>query len=273
MELTVITSNVSADFLTPPGVPIWEERRALYVRAVREALPDLIGLQEVTPRQLRFFQEQLPEFVAVTVPVIDPDPELQATWHTKYARYGLPVVPDPYELVLFYRADFFEVVDSGYWWLSPMPERPSIGFGNVAPRAVLWAHLQYRHNGRDLIIFNTHIDHRSPRPMVELCRERLANFMGRAPSLVFMGDLNFDPDDANFALLMQDGWRDAHEVVAAPESATFLYDLPDIPGGRIDHILYRGEGLTPQRWVRLASPDPARRISDHDPVCVQFLVD
>lgn len=273
MELNVITSNVSADFLAPPGVPVWEERRALYARAVCEASPGLVGLQEMTPRQLRFMQEQLPEFTALTVPVVDPDPELQATWFTKYAKYGLPEVPDPYELVLFYRSDLFAVKDFGYWWLSPTPERPSIGFGNVAPRAVLWAHLEYRHNGRDLIVFNTHIDHRCPRPMVALCREQLSDFVGRALSFIFMGDLNFDPTDDHFALLLQDGWQDAHEVVAAPESATFLYDLPDIPGGRIDHILYRGEGLTPQRWARLASPDPARRISDHDPVWVQFRVD
>ncbi len=45
-----------------------------------------------------------------------------------------------------------------------------------------------------------------------------------------------------------------------------------MPGGRIDHILYRSSGLLPQLWTRLVSPHPTQRLSDHDPVLVQFAV-
>ena len=30
MGIRVITANVSVDFLNPPGVPTWEERKALF---------------------------------------------------------------------------------------------------------------------------------------------------------------------------------------------------------------------------------------------------
>jgi endonuclease/exonuclease/phosphatase family metal-dependent hydrolase len=106
--------------------------------------------------------------------------------------------------------------------------------------------------------------------MVELCREKFVAFAARALPLMLLGDLNFNPADSNYALLIGDGWRDSYEVASAPDSATFLYDMPDIPGGRIDHILYRGDGLTPRTWSRLLSPDPKRRVSDHDPVYVRF---
>jgi hypothetical protein len=36
-DLVVVTSNASADFLSPPGVPPWVERRAAYVAALRIA--------------------------------------------------------------------------------------------------------------------------------------------------------------------------------------------------------------------------------------------
>lgn len=88
-----------------------------------------------------------------------------------------------------------------------------------------------------------------------------------SPPLILIGDLNFNPGDANYALLINGGWRDSYDATAAPNPATFLYDLPDIPGGRIDPILYRGDGLTALAWTRLSSPDPERRLSDHDPVC------
>ena len=273
MEISVITSNVSADFLTPPGVPTWDERKQLLVHTLRDAEPGLIGLQEVTPNQLQFFQAQLLEFTALSVPVANPDPALLPVWRGKYARFGLNEIPSPYEIILFYRTKIFEVLTQGHWWLSPTPERPSIGFGNTAPRVMLWAHLRHRASSREIIVFNTHIDHRCPDEMTELCCQKFVDFTTHSAPLMLIGDLNFNPASPNYALLLNQGWRDAYEVAFGPEAATFLYDLADIPGGRIDHILYQGEALTPQTWARLLSPDPERRLSDHDPVYARFTID
>lgn len=267
MELKLITSNVSADFLTPPGVPTWDERKMLYAQVVRQTEANLIGFQEATLRQFAFWQAELPGFTPLTVPVIDPDPAAVAVWEAKYGRFGLPTIPSPYEILLFYHTPTFELLESGHWWLSPTPERPSIGFGNVAPRAVLWAHLHHYASGNHFVVFNTHIDHRCPDPMVALCRQKFTTFAARTPSLIFMGDFNFNPTTATYALLMQDGWQDAY--ITTPETNTFLYDLPGIPGGRIDHVLYQGN-FTPLAWARLTSPYPDKRLSDHDPVFVKL---
>lgn len=269
-QLNFVTSNISADFLSSPGVPTWEERKTRYVQTLQRAQPDVISLQEVTPRQFEFLQPYLPEFTALTVPVINPTEELQTAWYAKYAKFGLPQVPSPYEIVLFYHAEKFELVATDYWWLSPTPERPSIGFGNVAPRAVLWAHLRLCGSGQELLIFTTHLDHRCLSAMLALCRERFLSMTGRALNRIFMGDLNFNPNTENYRLLLDDGWQDACIANVGSNSTTFLYDLPHIPGGRIDHILYRGRGLTPQTWARLRPTDAEARISDHDPVFVRF---
>lgn len=183
---------------------------------------------------------------------------------------GLPEIPSPYEIVLFYHNDHFVLLDDGHWWLSPTPDRPSIGFGNTAPRLVLWANLQHRSSGLEFTIFNTHIDHRCTQAMVELCRSKFGVFSNFASSQIFVGDLNFNPTELNYQMLLNDGWLDSHAVASDPDTATFLYDLPGIPGGRIDHIMYRSHLLTPKVWHRLASPDPNRRISDHDPVYARF---
>ncbi|MCC6603328.1 MAG: hypothetical protein IT327_08980 [Anaerolineae bacterium] len=37
MELNTVTVNVSADFTTPPGVPPWDERKALLVETLLTA--------------------------------------------------------------------------------------------------------------------------------------------------------------------------------------------------------------------------------------------
>lgn len=81
-----------------------------------------------------------------------------------------------------------------------------------------------------------------------------------------MGDFNFNPDDVEFQILRDDGWQDSFSAADPGDSATFLYDLPNIPGGRIDHILFRGGRIESKSWSRILSPEPERRISDHDPV-------
>jgi endonuclease/exonuclease/phosphatase family metal-dependent hydrolase len=268
--LSVITANIAADFLTPPGVPPWTERRQPYVQALRAADPAIIGMQEVTPRQFAFLQRQLADFGALTVPTANPDPTLLAAWREKYGAAGFMAPPDPYEVVLFYRRASCVLLAGGHWWLSPTPERPSVGFGNIAPRVMLWAHLLHRPSGRELIVFNTHIDRRCTAPMLELCRQRCASFAGRGLPMLLIGDLNVNPADPEYAALIAAGWHDAHAATASAEAATFLFDTPAAPAGRIDHILYRGGGIAPLEWSRLASPDSARRLSDHDPVAASF---
>lgn len=270
MKITIITSNISADFLNPPGVPAWEERKLPYVDVLRKAEPDIIGLQEVTPRQLQFLQEQLPEFTALTVAVEDPAPDLLVIWQEKYGKFGLPLIPGPYEIILFYRTDTFDCLSTGHWWLSPTPDIPSIGFANIAPRVVLWAHLNHTASNKKFVIFNTHIDHRSTIPMVDLCQRKFSEFAEQYPSLFFIGDLNFNERDSNYDVLVTDGWNDSHKVSRTDDSATFVYNLSGIPAGRIDHIFYKSHEFTPQNWNRLLPAASNARISDHDPVCVEF---
>lgn len=95
MHINIITANVSADFLTPPGVPPWDERKALYAQVLRNAAPDILGFQEATPRQCAFWQAQLPLFTALTVSPTTPDPALRAIWQAKYGRFGFDTIPAP----------------------------------------------------------------------------------------------------------------------------------------------------------------------------------
>lgn len=260
MDLSTITFNVSADFLSPPGVSTWAERKTFCVQALRQAQPGIIGLQEVMPRQFEYFQAQLPAYRAITVSETARDESVKQAFQ---ALYGQPL-PDQNEIVLFFRKAELSLTDHGHWWLSPTPDHLSVGFGNIAPRLVLWGHIQHHASGREVIVFNTHLDHRCTLPMVKLCRKKLAAFFNRKLPLIFMGDLNVNPTQAEYALLTSDGWHDSYAVSSELNAVTFA------KRGRIDHIFYRGACLKPQKWTRLFSPDPQRRLSDHDPVYVRF---
>jgi endonuclease/exonuclease/phosphatase family metal-dependent hydrolase len=265
-ELTVITFNISADFLNPKNVPVWEERKDLCLQTLRQAQPSLIALQEVMPGQFDFFHSHLREFSAITVTETTAD---ETVLQPIRQHYGLQTIPSRNEVVLFFQTEAFDKIAQGHWWLSPTPDRMSVGFGNIAPRLVLWARLRHKASGQEIIVLTTHLDNRALRPMAQMCKANTALLSQAGLPLIFMGDFNIDPARDEYKLLTGDGWRDSYEVALAANP-----DHEDIPtfrdGRRIDHVLYHGDALKPWQWLRLTSPDPERRLSDHDPVLARF---
>ena len=98
------------------------------------------------------------------------------------------------DATLLYKTDVFAEQQRGHWWLSPTPERVSIGFGNVMPRLVVWAKLRHRASGKSLYVFDTHFDNTQPCQvkMAELCEQRLAPFAVHGLPMLFLGDFNTD---------------------------------------------------------------------------------
>ena len=60
---------------------------------------------------------------------------------------------------IFYRSDKYDVVDSGTFWLSETPERPSIGWDAALNRICTWAVLRNKETGECYAHVNTHLDH------------------------------------------------------------------------------------------------------------------
>jgi endonuclease/exonuclease/phosphatase family metal-dependent hydrolase len=248
VELTVVTFNVMVDITPTPGVPGWTERKQLCAQVLRAAGADLIGLQEPSPAQVKFLLDELPGYIAVY-----------------YKSY-----PDA---TLCYKKDLFDELERGHWWLSPTPERVSIGFGNIMPRLVVWARLRHKPSGRALYVFNTHFDNTSPCQvkMAELCERRLEPFLARGLPMIFLGDFNTDHERGDYARLTSNGWHDAYRV--SPEASETGRDAnvtTTLDGARIDHIFYHGASLAPILWQRLESPDAQTPLSDHYPVQAKF---
>jgi endonuclease/exonuclease/phosphatase family metal-dependent hydrolase len=264
MEISLVTFNLSASFLSPPGVPAWNERKSLCLQAMYEAQAGIIGLQEVMVDQFDYFNSHLHEFgtVAVTDTTINDMLLVQAL----QKQYGIQTIPSPWEVVLFYRRGEFDQLDWGHWWLSPTPDKPSVGFGNIAPRVVVWVHLKHRALNQQLIVFNTHIDQRCTLTMIRFCIERTAEFSESELPIFFLGDFNITSTDIGYSLLISNGWQDSCTSEPDAHHATFM------DGRRIDYIFYRGRGVKPQRWTQLYSPDSERRLSDHDPVYASFVI-
>lgn len=250
VEIKVISFNVLVDFSREEGVPKWPDRKDLCARLLRDQDADLVGLQEPSPGQLRFFLEQVPGYEAV-----------------HYKSYT--------DATLLFKKEVFEERERGWWWLSPTPERVSTGFGNALPRIVVWARLRHKQSGRELLVFNTHFDNTMPSQvrMAELCQQQLAKFAERALPMIFVGDFNTDQQRGDYARLVSDGWSDAYRACRQATADGRDENVPTHDGGtRIDHIFIHGP-IVPLAWERLESPAPPTRLSDHFPIAARLALE
>ena len=61
---------------------------------------------------------------------------------------------------LFFNKKKFILVNSGTFWLSETPEKPSMGWDASYNRVVTWGKFKSKVSGKHFLVFNTHFDHR-----------------------------------------------------------------------------------------------------------------
>ena len=257
-ERTLIVATFNIRFDNPEdGVHRWANRREVVGAEARALEADLLGMQEVLPHQLQELEAMLPGYAR----------------EGQGRDGGAAGEASP----LFYRADRFDRLDGGTFWLSPTPDRPrgpdeEKPWGTWLNRIASWALLRHRPSGARVLAVNTHFDHASEIARQESARI-LVEFVGRHPAdhVVLMGDLNARPGSEPHRLLaaaLTDA-ATAGEVQHAPTRTTVTgWTELGTPGHHIDHIFLRGaRPLSYQvldRRVRYAGAE--RYPSDHLPV-------
>lgn len=246
-DLRVMTFNVrtpSAD-----GVNVWENRRDLFVRTVRDADPDVFGTQELHKRQGDYVVAKLPHYA----------------WFGEGRRGG----DGDEHMGVFYRTDRLKVIESGNFWLSDTPDVPgSISWGHPFPRMVTWALFERKLDGRRFYFFNTHLPYRDEDEPARSkgAREILARLQALPADvpIVLTGDFNTTPASEAHALLtglLADARTSAPEH-AGPDKT--FHNFTGAPTERIDWILTRG--FTALRADTITAHEGAVFPSDHFPV-------
>ena len=157
------------------GTPnTWEARKADLAALLRSLDLDVFGLQEVCPDQAAYLRENLPGYAFVGE-------------HREADRKSGEASP------VCYRADRFDALGSGTFWLSETPDVPGRkGWGAACPRVCSYLVLRDRRTGRRFCFANTHTDHISAEAREKgmlLIIDRMKEFGGGCP-IVFTGDHN-----------------------------------------------------------------------------------
>ena len=235
------------------GPNSWEHRKELSLEMIRFVAPDLIGMQEVQPMQADYLTENLTEYGKVGIGRDDGQ------------RKGE-------QMAVFYRKERFELLDSGHFWLSATPDEVSRGWDGACNRMCTWVKLHDRTSGRDLFLFDTHLDHKGKQARLEgakLLAERIQKIAGR--NVAFLtGDFNAPATAAVLEPLFEAFSSARDKARMTDHLATYNGWGKAKPGGSaIDHIFY--QRATPLFFKTITREFSGRAyVSDHYPIVATF---
>ncbi len=250
-ENTAAPSNTAPVTATPTGlrvmsfnlrVPVifdlynaWGVRKTMTAQTIRTYNPDLLGTQECLASQGKYLREQLPDY--------------------KFIGAGRNDGKESGEMCgVFYRAEKFDELDHGFFWLSDTPDKPgSKSWGTWFTRMATWVKLRDKADGTVFYFFNTHMDI-SERARVEgarMLRAKIAAIAGDFPAIL-TGDFNAGEGSAPYQLLVGqtpvttttvattapliDTFREVH-TTKAPGEGSFHAFHGGVNGDRIDWIM------------------------------------
>lgn len=225
----------------------WCRRQPLVLEMIKKYAPDVFGIQEAHYGWMRYIASKLGD---------------------KYAYVGNGKddggIKGEFSPV-FYNTDKYELLDSGNFWLSQTPDRPSLGWDGAENRTCAYAVLMDRETFRKYLVANTHLDHIGRKAMtqgVRLVIEKTAQF--RDVSTVVMGDFNVTPDSDVYQAMLENGFSDSRTVAEKADNINSFHAF----GGNskmIDFIFVRNTGVVKE--VKTATDTVNGRLpSDHYPV-------
>jgi endonuclease/exonuclease/phosphatase family metal-dependent hydrolase len=269
--IRIMTFNVQGCTHPSEGPHSWGSRAALNVRTIRRYAPDLIGFQEVQRGNLATYGAELAGYD-----------------HVAGNRYG-DVAPTEHTSIFWKRARF-ALVESGEFWFSRTPDRPSADWGVPYPMGATWARLRCVEDGAHLLHLNTHFEDGpggalSRAEASKLLVARAAQLQGGAPA-VLTGDFNCNPWHEPYRTFLSHGFTDTYRAAGHGDSAAsstlhgfrgagyFALEWGGELYWRVDWVLTRDGAARLQATSCTIARDaePPVYPSDHYPVVAEVLL-
>lgn len=166
----------------------WDNRKEACLEMLTTRKPDLVGLQEAQ------FKGQWSY--------------LRDTLAAEYGSYGIGRDNglDKGETSGFlYKRSVLTLLDSGTFWVSETPDKPSTSFDEKYKRSLTWGLFKVNRTGKRFFYFNTHLGLTwlSQKEGIEMIIGKMSEINPDGLPLIFSGDLNTDISSAAFDPLKQ----------------------------------------------------------------------
>jgi endonuclease/exonuclease/phosphatase family metal-dependent hydrolase len=179
---------------------------------------------------------------------------------------------------IFYRSNRYTLNESGKFWLSPTPEKPSFGWGSRHRRMASWAKLTDKLSGKALLVLCTHLDHEFEEARTNgatVLLEQIAA-LDNGSAVVLTGDFNETPDSSGIQKVLTE-FRDSRAVsvrpAIGPDGTYNDFDPKNVaPESRIDYIFVKG-GVAVEKQANIVTITPDGRLpSDHFPAFAELVI-
>lgn len=252
--IRVATYNIKYDD-TRDTVNNWSRRRPEVTGLIKYHQFQLFGTQEGLHHQLEQMKSDLPGFEFVGVGRDD------GKQKGEYSAF-------------FYDTNTFNLVQSGTFWLSETPDRPSKSWDAALPRICTWGELEHKSSGKKFFIFNAHFDHRGIKAREESAKVimRKAEEIASDKPVIVMGDFNFQSTAAPYRVItqsMSDSYLNSKMAPYGPEATFNAFRFDRMPARRIDYVFTKGSWQT-LTYATLSDSHEMRYPSDHFPVVVDL---
>ena len=252
--ITVMSANVRTWSPTDVLKKSWFYRADLLMENIASQKPDIIGFQEVTPVHYRYLTGALEGY----------DNVLTYRDNSKLHE-GCPV---------FYNTARFDLNDKGSFWLSETPDEMSKDWGAACYRICSYVILTEKATGKQLVVFNTHLDHVSDTARINgihVVLDKIQQF-GGLPSII-MGDFNADESSETYKAATADFLDAKYQTENTMTGATYQNWGKSLDRENIDYFMISKTGIAVNAYKIIDTTYDGVYPSDHFPITVNITLE
>lgn len=201
----------------------WNNRKQDVLNLLSFYKPDFFGVQEAVPQQMTELKSGLTNYNFVGVGRDD------GKNSGEYAA-------------IFYDTGKLKVLESGTFWLSETPEKPSKGWDAAYNRICTFALFQLKKGGKKFWAFNVHFDHvgnLARENSAKLILQKINGINTKNLPVVLTGDFNLTDKSEPIKIVsnkMNDSFYHSKKPHYGPKGTFTAFDINTVPQDRIDYI-------------------------------------
>ncbi len=233
------------------GVNQWDNRKEGIVFLIKEEKPDILGIQEGLPQQIKYLSNQLDEYSMIG----------EGRDGGNKGEYS----------AIYYKNKKLGAITSETFWLSETPSIPSIGWDAALNRIATVGVFVTVNSNKKMIVYNSHFDH-----IGKVSREKSVNVILNHINendftnhpIVVMGDFNAAPEDIPIKVLSKH-LNDSFNVssINKPQGTFNAFELKSKLTKRIDYIFTNNIEVIRYKHIHKKLPNTLWP-SDHLPVFI-----
>ncbi len=250
-EITLMSYNLRCLSPLDLGKKSWYYRANLVIEDIENYAPGIIGFQEATQWQYSYLTKSLVQYDSV---ITYRDESIIAE--------GCPI---------FYRTDYYTLVEKGSFWLSETPDVMSKDWGAAHYRICSYVILCEKASGKEFVVFNTHLDHVSDEARIkgiEVVLGKIEAF-GSLPAVI-MGDLNAEEGSETYQSVTEHFLDARYEAPITTDSYTYQNWGNFENSRRIDYFMVSKTGIDVLRYAVLTETHNGIWSSDHCPLILNM---